>query len=873
MFEHIVERNRADKNLDGLKGTTAMEAVDWHSDAFALPRQLQVPEFRFVETYPKGHVYGKDARGRPLASNGKVPAGKWSENLLPHDSDRLSRQLRDHGTYAVATGHGGLVVIDVDHEQGRAILDQLPETFTVLSGGKKLPHIYLRVEGDEPPAKMVRKVPLTPDEVDEFARMVIKDGTKALSGMRLSTLLDLQGRRCLVIGPGSRLDEDTHYEVYRDVDIARISMKELTRIVGQFGTMEAEQKEIILERAMTLSSKFEDNYLAAEDRKEAAKDQDAPWNLELWKEIEGLVTVSDVYAHFGTPMTPCKGERFPCLLGHPSQTNRDVFCEDDRFWKCFNCNEKGGAFKLFHTRMGTHDSNGQSRWMTNSIEFAGLAGRVYQKRWQDYLKQRRQAYANPQTTQVTARGSDSLESDESLLHELNKRFFVARHNGKFRVLEESTNPSGYYELVPYTEPEFNLKFANKTIQVPDGKDRYGNQKLRSYCLAIRWSRWPGRRSYDAVGFWPQGLSAEQEGKYFNAWRGFNVKGVQGEFPLLESHLRDIWCRGNMEHYRYLITWFAHLVQRPWEKPGVALVLKGGKGAGKSIIFEQVLQRILGSTYSKIDKPGQVTGQFNHHHIYKLLLVLEEAVWAGNKEAEGALKSMITEKRTMYEPKGVDAFDGDSYVRLVFISNERRAVPATGDERRYFALRISDKKQNDHAYFADLLKEVADGGLDAFMHYLQTFEFDPLDVRKPPRTDALFEDIYEGFSLFEKWAFYLLHLGMDGKSETDPAIAWDSKITNQALFSNYTAWVEQMRKANVYIGYGEIGSQTKLTQEMKRYFGFSTSKVKGVNCMCLPPLREARKIFESKVRAPITWEEALPDVIEDFFDPLDELNNL
>jgi hypothetical protein len=62
--------------------------------------------------------------------------------------------------------------------------------------------------------------------------------------------------------------------------------------------------------------------------------------------------------------------------------------------------------------------------------------------------------------------------------------------------------------------------------------------------------------------------------------------------LVEDHVRIIWCRGNQTQGDYLLDWMAHLVQRPGVKMMVVPVIRGGQGAGKSIIT-YMLGAILG----------------------------------------------------------------------------------------------------------------------------------------------------------------------------------------------------------------------------------------------------------------------------------------
>lgn len=118
-------------------------------------------------------------------------------------------------------------------------------------------------------------------------------------------------------------------------------------------------------------------------------------------------------------------------------------------------------------------------------------------------------------------------------------------------------------------------------------------------IAREWLAHPDRRTYDGIVFYPGGTLLNTYGdNLFNEWRGFYVQGKQGEFPLLEQHLRHIWCRDNEQHYRYLLVWLADLIQHPERKSGIALVVKGEKGTGKSIILKMCSKEFLVAPTSK-----------------------------------------------------------------------------------------------------------------------------------------------------------------------------------------------------------------------------------------------------------------------------------
>lgn len=455
---------------------------------------------------------------------------------------------------------------------------------------------------------------------------------------------------------------------------------------------------------------------------------------------------------------------------------------------------------------------------------------------------------------------DNRISDNSIseLMALNRRYCVTMHQGKMCIMEKATDHEGRVMHKPLTERDFKLRHRGEKVMVAHYTDE--GKEWRAKVLAPFWLAWSDRSIKECTVFDPRGLDSKDADRFMNLWPGYAVEPKKGDCSLILSHLESIWCNGDPEHYRYLINWLAHMLQFPWEKPNVALVIKGGKAAGKTTVFEGILQPILGDLYSKITNQEQIVGKFNSHQVYKLLLVAEEGYWAGDKHAEGTLKSMITDKCTLVEPKGVDAYETYTYYRLAFVSNESRVVPATKDERRFFAIRVSSEKKMDASYFGPLWDQIENGGVAAFMDYLMSWEVDRKLVFNPPHTDVLTEDILENMTAFERWAFEFLHA-----DEDDEFITWDSPVPTANIFDHYKKWLKEAKELGVYVSRAEIGTQTKMTQEFKRLFHFTQAKTNGRNCFLLPSREAAREVFQDKVNGKIVWRDVEVEDEGGFFD--------
>ena len=97
------------------------------------------------------------------------------------------------------------------------------------------------------------------------------------------------------------------------------------------------------------------------------------------------------------------------------------------------------------------------------------------------------------------------------------------------------------------------------------------------------------------------------------------------------------CRGDIFHFNWLMTFMADLNQNPGRKKGSSVVLKGKKGVAKTKLFDS-LREVIGLRHStKVASKKQLVGNFNSHLANSILVICEEAFWAGDHGAGGTLK--------------------------------------------------------------------------------------------------------------------------------------------------------------------------------------------------------------------------------------------
>ena len=399
---------------------------------------------------------------------------------------------------------------------------------------------------------------------------------------------------------------------------------------------------------------------------------------------------------------------------------------------------------------------------------------------------------------------------------------------------------------------FRAKFLNQHTIIRDA-----NGKEKAVTFATAWLSDFKRRTYDGIEFRPDPSDATGTKHYLNLWRGFGLKakGKTDGYAIFRDHLLSNVCSGDAELYGWLFGWFAHLVQRPRERPGTALVFRGRMGAGKTKIGE-VVGSLFPSHYFLVDDPRYVVGQFNAHMASCLLLQADEAVWAGSKEAEGRLKGLITSNSQMIEQKGVDAVRLDNFVRLIMTSNEGWVVPAGKDERRWAVFDVDPRCAQNHDYFREMQAELDNGGREALLHDLLTFDLSKVDPCTIPRTNALLEQKIRSLDPLDSWWLERLRSG----STLAKGEQWLERVPCDALYDDYIAVTEKVgvrRKAEA-TAFG-MGLKKLVPDIQRRRVTTASDAMDGLSsvrrawCYQLPSLDDCRSLFEEAMGQAIAWD--------------------
>jgi hypothetical protein len=259
----------------------------------------------------------------------------------------------------------------------------------------------------------------------------------------------------------------------------------------------------------------------------------------------------------------------------------------------------------------------------------------------------------------------------------------------------------HYKIL-YPEPLFCHESDDDLFALSKTSFRESNLELGGHHLK-NWFKDCNKRLYKKVDFYPPPLICPPE--HHNTYKGFKFNSYEPEVMTDDTHwvlfkeLLESLCNYDTISSDFLLKFVAHIVQEPGTKPGIALVILGLQGLGKSKFMDQIA-KLIGHSYMFVtnDPQNALYGKFNGGTENKLVCEIDEAKSLDNIKNMGKIKHMITQKKMDIEKKGKSRIVINSFVRLCFTTNSKRPMQVEGSDRRIFAVTPSLKHKQDFEFF-------------------------------------------------------------------------------------------------------------------------------------------------------------------------------
>jgi len=273
-----------------------------------------------------------------------------------------------------------------------------------------------------------------------------------------------------------------------------------------------------------------------------------------------------------------------------------------------------------------------------------------------------------------------------------------------------SNPTMFVEVkkndyVLYKRSDFGTAFEHLNCVV------YNTEKERDETkpFITKWLKDPDIKLYSNVDYYPN-IKACPEST-FNLWNDFPIKHIPFDEKAVTSrihyHIKTL-LNDDDNNYEWYMNWLAHIVQFPYKKTEVCVILYDRQfGTGKSILAEKILEKIIGLNKIIITcRTDKVFGKFTNTQ-GKLLCVLNEASGKDTFELAEVIKESITGSNIEMEKKGVDSIKIKDYMNYIITTNNLNSVKLEEGDRRFMVFGTSSKMKGDVEYFNKLCIDLDD----------------------------------------------------------------------------------------------------------------------------------------------------------------------
>ena len=283
-----------------------------------------------------------------------------------------------------------------------------------------------------------------------------------------------------------------------------------------------------------------------------------------------------------------------------------------------------------------------------------------------------------------------------------------------------------------------------------------------------WTEQENIRLYKRIDFFPPPLQCPPD--VYNTYQGLHVeqtldecratyealspeeKAVKMEgYNLIMTHIfNQSGCDDNA--YVYSKNWIAQMIQRPGEKPQVALVIRSEQGSGKNMLWSYIGNNLLGPRhFYSTEKADNLMGKFAMGLKDRILVVLDEASGKENKAFSEVMKARITEIQQVFESKGKDKVVINDCTSWVILSNKQFVVEIESSDRRYYVIEASNRHNTDPAYFILLADAMKDPIVTMLVYdYFKTLDITGFNPRNRPVTEAYYQAKGQSRSLVSKF---------------------------------------------------------------------------------------------------------------------------
>jgi hypothetical protein len=321
---------------------------------------------------------------------------------------------------------------------------------------------------------------------------------------------------------------------------------------------------------------------------------------------------------------------------------------------------------------------------------------------------------------------DAFKGDEPLAFYDDVKFMVTHFNRIFAKVLDGNQDRVIWERHDNTNvimsyETFNNHFQYSMVRIPVGKpDSFGQNQEWAPATKL-WLKKHEARSFRGTKCYPGNIDPlDPKNEYYNKWKGFAVKPIKDTIKVKKilRHIYEVNCLKNKERANHFLNFFAHMFQKPTEKPSFSLmIVSEEEGSGKSMVINAICEMVGINNAFPVSNLKMVFGDFNEIVDSCLLLSFEESDIKSNIRYTRELRDLITNPYALVNKKHKSHFRQPNFTRVVFIGNAEVLAYISRTDRRHTILRSAPLKIGKADYFKKLKHVLDNGGKEALMYYL------------------------------------------------------------------------------------------------------------------------------------------------------------
>ena len=300
----------------------------------------------------------------------------------------------------------------------------------------------------------------------------------------------------------------------------------------------------------------------------------------------------------------------------------------------------------------------------------------------------------------------SLSDDDKVILSQDRTYMVVKTEFEknnficFNPLEYCTTlvENGEDVLVRDTKTNFMNKYEPMSYII---EDEDGQTEKKGFIGS--WIKDPSRRTYKNINFIPPPAICPPT--TFNLFTGFRYNQLEEQGVIPDDDIEVFLVHFKLmsgsdqseEIYKYIINYFAHIIQYPGLLPRTAILLNSPPGYGKNMLVDNFGRKVFGNKYHEsTSNADRFVGKWKSI-MGKFIGVYNEASSKDTFGLDGKMKELITECMIDFEVKCKTPITIMNFMRLFILTNKDNGVRIDPSDRRFQVIEISGKKQSQH-YF-------------------------------------------------------------------------------------------------------------------------------------------------------------------------------